>query len=61
VTPLPLWVTVIVVLTLVALLVYNVVVFGPEGYANTVVIGGLLGAYAGLQEYLKRKQGGEDK
>lgn len=48
----------IVVLVLLALLVYNVVAVGPEGYPTSVIIGGLLGAYAGLNELLKRKGGG---
>lgn len=59
--PLPLWVTILVVLTLLALLVYNVVVYGPEGYPTTVILGGALGGYAGLQEYLRKKSGSDDK
>lgn len=56
--PLPLWVTVTVVLTILGLLVYSVVVIGPEGYPLSVMLGGLLGAYAGLRELLNRRGGG---
>jgi hypothetical protein len=55
---LPSWVTVTVVLSLTALLAYNVIVVGPEGYPTSVILGGLLGAYAGLRELLNRKSGG---
>lgn len=53
------WVTITVVLTLTGLLTYNIVVVGPEGYPTSVILGGLLGAYAGLNELLKRKGGGD--
>lgn len=56
--PLPRWVTVTVVLGLLGLLAYNVIVVGPEGYPISVMLGGLLGAYAGLRELLNRKGGG---
>jgi hypothetical protein len=59
VTGLPTWVTITVVLTLTGLLTYNIVVVGPEGYPTSVILGGLLGAYAGLNELLKRKGGGD--
>lgn len=49
------WVTVIVVLTLLGLLGYNIVVVGPEGIANSYIIGGLLGAYSGVDAWLKRR------
>jgi hypothetical protein len=55
---LPMWVTVIVVLTLTATLVYNIVFKGPDGLSNTYIVGGLLGAYAGVDQLLKRR--GED-
>lgn len=60
-TQLPGWVTITVVLTLLGLLVYSVVVIGPEGYPVTVVVGGLLGAYAGLRELLHSRGSGGDK
>lgn len=56
---LPMWVTVTVVLGLLGLLAYNVVIVGPEGYPISVMLGGLLGAYAGLRELLNRKGKGE--
>lgn len=59
--PLPLWVTITVVLSLLGLLAYNIIIVGPEGYPISVMLGGLLGAYAGLRELLSRKGGGEDK
>lgn len=52
---LPMWVTITVVLGLLSLLAYNVIVVGPEGYPVSVMLGGLLGAYAGLRELLNRK------
>lgn len=55
---LPTWVTVTVVLTLTGLLAYNIVVVGPDGLATSYVLGGLLGAYAGVDQLLKRRDGG---
>jgi len=52
---LPTWVTVCVVLTLTALLAYNIVIIGPSGLATSYVLGGLLGAYAGVDQLLKRR------
>jgi len=52
-------VTTIVVLTLLGLLAWNIIVVGPEGYPTSVILGGLLGAYAGVDQLLKRKQGGD--
>lgn len=57
-TGLPDWLTAIVVLTLLASFVYNLVRFGPEGYPTAVIIGGLLGTYAGVDQLLKRKREG---
>lgn len=59
--PLPAWVTITVVLGLLALLAYNVIVVGPEGYPISVMLGGLLGAYAGLRELLNRRSGKDDE
>lgn len=53
-------VTTIVVLVLLGLLAWNIVVVGPEGYPTSVILGGLLGAYAGVDQLLKRKRGGSD-
>lgn len=58
-TGLPPWVTAVVVLGLLGLLGYNVVAAGPEGYPTSVILGGLLGAYAGLNELLKRRGDGD--
>lgn len=57
---LPNWISAVVVLVLIALLAYNVVIVGPDGYPTSVIIGGLLGAYAGFDQLL-RKRGGDDK
>lgn len=57
---LPTWVTVVVILTLTLLLAYNIVVVGPEGLATSYVLGGLLGAYAGVDQLLKRRDNDED-
>lgn len=56
-TGLPTWVTIIVVLTLLGLLSYNIIVVGPEGLATSYILGGLLGAYAGVDQLLKRRTG----
>lgn len=52
------WVTTVVVLGLLLLLGYNIVIVGPDGYPTSVILGGLLGAYAGVDELLRRKRGG---
>ena len=54
---LPLWLTGTVVLVLLALLTYNVIAFGPKGYPTSMILGGLLGAYAGVDQLLKRRGG----
>lgn len=57
---LPAWVTIVVVLTLTGLLAYNIIVVGPDGLATSYVLGGLLGAYAGVDQLLKRRDGDDD-
>lgn len=52
---LPAWVTITVILSLLGMLAYNMIVYGPEGYPLSVVLGGLLGAYAGFRELLNRR------
>lgn len=54
----PMWATVLIVLVLTGLLGYNIVVVGPDGIGNSYVLGGLLGAYSGVDQYLKRRGGG---
>jgi hypothetical protein len=56
---LPIWLSITVVLTLLGLLAFNVLVNGPDGYPTSVILGGLLGAYAGVDQLLKRR--GDDK
>lgn len=56
---LPTWVTITVVLTLLGTLVYNIVVIGPTGLATSYILGGLLGAYAGVDQLMRRRD--EDK
>lgn len=56
---LPTWLTIIVVLVLLALLAWNIVRVGPEGLGTTYVLGGLLGAYAGVDQLLKRRPPGD--
>ena len=58
---LPGWLTATVVLTLLGMFVYNLVVYGPEGYPTSVILGGLLGAYAGFRELLNRRGANGDK
>lgn len=55
---LPPWLTAIVVLVLLILLSWNIIVVGPEGLGTTYVLGGLLGAYAGVDQLLKRRGDG---
>lgn len=55
---LPIWVTIFVILVLTGLLAYNIVIVGPEGLPNSYILGGLLGAYAGVDQWLKRRDGG---
>lgn len=57
---LPAWVTVTVVLVLTGLLAYNIIVVGPEGLPTSYVLGGLLGAYAGVDQLLKRRNEDND-
>lgn len=52
---LPGWLNATVVVVLLALLSWNILVVGPEGYPTSVILGGLLGAYAGVDQLLKRK------
>lgn len=59
-SPLPGWVTATVVLGLLGLLGYNVVAVGPEGYPTSMLLGGLLGAYAGVDQLLKRRRDDRD-
>lgn len=56
----PPWLTNTVVLTILGLLVYNILVVGPPGYPISMMLGGLLGAYRGADELLKRRSGGDD-
>lgn len=55
------WVSVFVVICLTTLLAYNIVIIGPAGLPNSYIIGGLLGAYAGLDQLLKRRGDSDDK
>lgn len=56
---LPVWVTVVIALTLTGLLAYNIIVVGPEGLPTSYILGGLLAGYAGVDQLLK-KRGGND-
>lgn len=53
-------VTTTVVLTLLGLLAYNVVIVGPEGYPTSVILGGLLGTYAGVDQLVRKLRGERD-
>lgn len=54
---LPVWLSITVVLVLTGLLAYNIIVVGPEGLPTSYVLGGLLGAYSGVDQLLKRREG----
>lgn len=56
--PLPRWLSILVVLVLLALLAFCILVMRGEGVAYSYVLGGLLGAYAGVDQLLKRRDGG---
>lgn len=58
---LPRWVSITVLLTVTALLVYSVVVYGVDGYPLSVMLGGIVGLYGGLNELVKRKAAGRDE
>lgn len=58
---LPIWVTVIVVLVLLVLLGYNIVIVGPDGIANSYILGSLLGAYGGVDAWLRHRSNGDDE
>lgn len=57
---LPGWLTVTVVLTVLALMVYTIVVVGPPGYPISMMLGGLLGAYSGVDQLMKLRARGDD-
>ncbi len=60
-TGLPQWLIIIVVLFLLGYLGYAMLVLGPEGgLPFAYIFGTLLGAYAGLNEFLRRRGGGDD-
>lgn len=59
-TTFPMWLTATIVLGDLALLFYSVIAFGPEGYPIDMMLGGILGGYAGLDQLLKRRQVGTD-
>lgn len=59
--PLPVWVTVTVVLVLLGLLAYSVIVIGPTGLPLSYALIGALGVYSGVDQLLKKKQDDNDK
>lgn len=54
---LPRWLTILVVLVVVGLLIYSVVRLGVAGAPISIMLGGLLGAYAGLDQFIKARAG----
>lgn len=56
--PQPQWVTTVVVLTLLGLLAFNIIVTGAEGLPTSYILGGLLAGYTGIDQLLKRRDGG---
>ena len=59
--PMPVWVSVVVLLSLTGLLAYNIITAGPDGYPTSVILGGLIGAYTGVDQLLKRRGGDDQK
>lgn len=59
--PMPVWVSVVVLLSLTGLLAYNIITAGPDGYPTSVILGGLIGAYTGIDQLLKRRGGDDQK
>lgn len=49
------WLTTTVILVVLGLLAYSVIRFGVEGYPLTMFLGGIIGAYAGLDRAVRRK------
>lgn len=54
---LPPWINALAALVALGLLVYSVVVLGPEGYPTTVVVGGLLAGLFGINRLLGPRPG----
>lgn len=59
--PMPVWVSIVVLLSLTGLLAYNIITAGPDGYPTSVILGGLIGAYTGIDQLLKRRGGDDQK
>jgi len=57
----PVWVSIVVLLSLTGLLAYNIITAGPDGYPTSVILGGLIGAYTGIDQLLKRRGGDDQK
>ena len=57
---LPTWVTITVVLALTGLLAYNIIVVGPKGLPTSYILGGLLGAYTGVDRLLRNRRDDKD-
>ena len=51
----PTWLSGTVVFSILAMLGYSIVAFGPAGYPIDMMLGGLVGAYGGFDQ-LKRRQ-----
>lgn len=58
---LPGWLTITVVLVILGLLVFNIGKYGPDGFATTSILGGLLGAYGGVNELIKSRRRNDDE
>jgi hypothetical protein len=53
---LPAWLSITVVLVLLGNFSWNTFVVGPDAYPSNVIIGGLLGAYAGVDQLVRRRR-----
>ena len=56
--PPPQWVTVVVILGMLALFGFMVIKYGPASVGVLYVIGGVMGVYGGVDHILRRKSGG---
>lgn len=58
---LPMWLNIVIVLTLLFFLGYALIVIGERGLSFAYIFGGLLGTYLGLEKVVRAWRGGGGK